>query len=450
MIRELLIKNKNLRKDLLLFFSMILFKIACDLGYCNLLVLDTATYKYDLNLIKYASTWFWCIILFIGIRHDKRKASTFMLYLLYLTQIIPISTIYAFGNRSAEYYNILCFSFAICELNIRFNGKNSTKVNRNPFVSYAMIASFYLAVLFLLVHIYSVNGAPTLIALDIYDVYELRSSGLFYVSKYMSYVLRWVVASIMPFLIAKKLCDKRYIGAMILIICVFVVYLYSGQKSYLFAIPLISICSIWARRQNCYYEMFIVGALSFFVLVLLACYSTVYHDFFTKMYSLLGRRILMVSANNKFAYFDFFSTNPKMGFGGILPRWIINIPNYYENIDYTHVISEIYYEKPDMSSNTGFLAEGFMRFDHIGTIIILYLFSMILKLMDNMQNRTGYPLVVGAFVYSVLVLTDTYLIESIFFGTWMIPLIILLFYVPVKNKTHYKELKRRKVVWQQK
>lgn len=450
MIRELLKKHRYLRKDLLLFLSMILFKIACDLGYCKLLILDTATYKYDTNLIKYVNAMVWCIVLFFGIRHDKRKVSTFMIYLVYITQIIPISTIYAFGNRSAEYYNILCISFAICELNIRLQKNNHVKIKRNPILSFAMTIFFYLAAFFILIYIYKVNGVPTLMALNIYDVYELRSSGLFHISKYMSYILRWVVASIIPFLIAKKICEKKYLVVLFLMSSVFIFYLYTGQKSYLFCLPLVSICTLWARRENCYYEMFIVGSLSFFVLVLLACYSTKYQEFFIKMYSLLGRRILMVSANNKFTYYDFFSNNPKMGFGGIFPRWLINIRNYYENIDYTHVISQIYYGKPEMSSNTGFLAEGFMRFGHIGTIIILYLFSMILKFMDGMQERTGYTLVMGAFVYSVLVLTDTHLLESIILGTWMISLIILTFYIPVKYKMCRKSVKRSKLVWQQK
>ena len=450
MTRELSKNHKGLHNYLLLFFSMLLFKIACDLGYCKLLILDTATYKYDVNLIKYVNSMFWCIILFLGIRHDKRKVSTFMLYLVYLTQIIPISTIYAFSNGSAEYYNILCISFAFCELYISLMKRDSVDIKRNPIVSFAMTVIFYLVTIFLLVYIYRANGAPSLIALDIYDVYELRSSGLFYVSKYMSYVLRWVVASILPFLIAQKICDKKYFTVALLIVIIFIVYLYSGQKSYLFSIPLICICSLWARRKNFYYEIFTVGSISFFILVLLACYSMFYRDFFIKVYSLLGRRILMVSANNKFAYYDFFSNNPKMGFGGIIPRWLINIPNYYENIDYTHIISKIYYGKPEMSSNTGFLAEGFMRFGHLGTVFILFLFSMILKLMDKLQNKAGYTLVVGAFVYSVLALTDTYLLESLIFGTWMIPLIILLVYIPVKNKTYSKFLKRSKLVWRRK
>lgn len=444
MIREMLKNQEDVYKELLLFLSMILFKMACDLGYCKILVLDTATYKYDLNLVKYAISLFWCIALFFGIRHSQRQVSTFMLYLVYFTQIIPISTIYAFSNGNGEYYNILCFSFAICELNVMLVKRNPTKVHRNPTISYMMTTSFYLAALFLMVYIYSVNGVPTLIALNIYDVYKLRSSGLFYVSKYMSYILRWVAASIIPFLMAKKIYERRYLEATLLVLLMFIIYLYSGHKTYLFAPPLICISSLWSRRKNFYYEMFIIGSVSFLILVLLACYSTVFRDFFTRIYSLFGRRLLMVSANNKFVHFDYFSNNPKMGFGGLLPRWIINIPNYYENINFTYVISEIYYGKPEMASNTGFLTEGFMRFGHIGTIMILYLFSLILKLMDNMQKRTGYTLVVGAFVYSVLALTDAYLIESIFFGTWMILLFILMFYVPVKNKTGCRSLKRVK------
>ena len=58
-----------------------------------------------------------------------------------------------------------------------------------------------------------------------------------------------------------------------------------------------------------------------------------------------------------------------MGLYAVFPRWIFPISSYYENIDFQHEIGAIYYGAPDMNANTGFFAEGYLRFGHIGTIL---------------------------------------------------------------------------------
>ena len=69
---------------LFLLISMLIYKFACDLGYWILLTPDTITYRADFNPIKYANGLLWCFILFWGIRHEKRKVSTFILYLVFV------------------------------------------------------------------------------------------------------------------------------------------------------------------------------------------------------------------------------------------------------------------------------------------------------------------------------------------------------------------------------
>lgn len=425
------IRSKHLKTSVFLFFSVMLFKFACELGYVSIIVRDKSTYTYDFNAFKYANGLLWCTILFWGIQHTRRRVSVFMLFLVYLAQIIPITTIYALGNKPMLYYNIVCFCFFLSEIVAQWD-RNKPTLIRSQCISVLLIFALMLIVLILMIYIVRKNGRFSLTALNIYKVYELRRSGSFVMGKYWGYLFSWMMAVILPFFIAAELNKRNFMAAYLLCFSVFIIYLYCGHKSFLFAPFVIIVCSLLPKRwkMNFYSTFFMSVCLAFCCLVILACFSPYYHNLFEKIYQLFGRRLLMLSANNKFIYYDFFSKNPKMGFGGIFPRWIIDIPNFYENVNYTHLLSKLYYGKPDMGSNTGFLAEGYMRFGHIGILYGFLIFAWLLRLMDGMQKRAGYSFTVGAFVYPVLMLNDTHLIDTLLFGSWSVILLLLLFYTP--------------------
>ena len=146
--------------------------------------------------------------------------------------------------------------------------------------------------------------------------------------------------------------------------------------------------------------------------------------------------MMLLSANNKFVYFDYFSDNPLMGLGGIFPRWLVYIPNYYENIPYTYEISDIYFNKSEMNSNTGFIAEGFMRFGHIGILIVFLAMALLLRQMDKLGKRTNYSFAIGIFVTQIIFLADGHLIDSFILGNWMILVAILAFYTKYQRKKY--------------
>ncbi|EOJ4528150.1 hypothetical protein ACKKL3_004368, partial [Shigella flexneri] len=177
------------------------------------------------------------------------------------------------------------------------------------------------------------------------------------------------------------LIEKKYIRVVFFAAIDILVYLYSGHKSYLFSIPLVLILVLWSKRKKFVLEFSKIFSIGFSFLVL----SAFYNEIAFKIYSLIGRRVMIVSANNKFKYYDFFSSNPKIGIYGIFPQWLIESQSPYKN-DIGHIISEIYYQKPDMNSNTGFLAEGFMRFGILGIPLTLIVFALILRQIDQLQK----------------------------------------------------------------
>lgn len=430
-------KKKEIGTVIILFIGMIAFKIAIELGYYWLSFQDSLSFPMNFSLIKYIFSTFCSVVLFFAIRHNSGLASSFFLYLVYLFQIIPISTVYAFGDRNSVFYAVLCLAYLLCCLVVGFSD-NKEKIQRNNILSKAVAGGYSLIALLLIALVVLKYGLPSLQALNIYSVYELRESGEFELGKYANYLFTWTTAVILPSGIALCITKRKYVLMAVLSGIMLMLYLYSGHKTFLFAIPFVVICAFWSRRPSFYKELFVVGCFGFLLLVILLWVSPVAEVLFQRVFSLLGRRVLYVPANNKFHYYEYFSTRPKMGIGGIIPRWLFYVPNHYENIPYTYEISAIFYGKPDMNSNTGFLAEGYMRFGHLGTFLILLLFAIILKQVDRFQERVGYSLAVGVFIYQIYSLSDAYLLESLVLGPWMLLILILLFCTsnPYRNRAH--------------
>ncbi len=423
-----------------MFLGMLLYKFFMDLGY--LYLTRVSDYILAFNPLKYAAGLLWCIVLFLSIRHTERKASTFFLYFIFLFQIVPITSVYAMKDESSSYYHLLCLSFLLCELAVSYTGDRPIFRRTFP-VSRAMTLAFTAAALLLLVYLVLKNGAPKWSLLDTSTVYEYRTSGALQLSKYMSYLLQWTAKVFLPFGIAKSLVDRRYPAAGLLMAALLLVYLYTGMKGYLFAIPFILVFTLWARRKNCYQELFLTGCAGFSVLTLLAYFTRPGSPWYY-LFSLFVRRVMVLSSQLKFQYFDYFTSHPKLGIYGILPTWILKVPSYYEDVGYTYDIAAIYYNKPEMNANTGFFAEGYMRFGYIGIILLPLLLALLLKLMDRFQDRAGYTLTIGMFIFPILILSDGHLLDSFVFGNWMFLTVILLFYRPRRMPPEPPSLRLRR------
>lgn len=424
-----------------LFLGMLLFKLSVEAGYLQTsLRFHRTDYPLSFNPVKYAVGLLWCVLFFVNIRHTERKASTFFLYFTFLFQVVPIISVYALKDENSVYFHVLCLSFLLCELIVGYTGDPAIFRRSFP-VSRIMTLSFAAAAGLVIIYIVLKNGAPNLSLLDIYSVYEYRSSGAFQASKYMYYLIRWTAKVFLPFGIARALTDRKYPAAALAGGLLLLIYLYTGMKGFLFLIPTVAAATLWAGRKNCYQELFLTGCAGFSILTLLSCVTRA-GSLSYKLFSLLGRRTILLPARLKFDYFDYFSSHPKLGLSGLFPRWLINIPapSYYKNISYTNEIGVIYSNGgQNTSANTGFFAEGFMRFGHIGTVLIFILFALILRQIDRFQERAGYQLTVGLFIGFFYEIIDAALLDGLIIGPWMFLEAILLFYTYKPPKQQPKQ-----------
>ena len=427
-----------LRSPVILFACALLFKLALDFSFNKFLVGAGYAYRFSFHFdpLRYALGLGWCTVLFWSIDHSARKASTFLLAMLYLLEIIPVTTIYSLEGGSHIYYHSVCIAFFLCEMMVR-SSPATIRFRRNRIFSSIMVSCFAAAVLLLLLILIQENGLPSLTALNIYKVYEMRASGAFHLSKYANYLLTWATNVFLPILITLALLKNHWFSAILMCGILLLIYLYTGQKTFLGVIPLLIVFVPWSKRENFYNEFFACFCIGFSMLILLRWISPVLQSVFSAAYDLLCRRSMLLPAQNKFIYYDYFSTRPRLGLYGAFPQWLVSIPDPLQGVDYGYDISAIYYNRPNMNSNTGFLAEGYMRFGYIGIFLLLQLLAVLLRMVDGFQLRAGYAMTVGVFLYPIFVLADGHLFDSLILGPWMILVIFMLFYQGAIKRKEY-------------
>ena len=97
-----------LRSPVILFACALLFKLALDFSFNKFLVGAGYAYRFSFHFdpLRYALGLGWCTVLFWSIDHSAKKPSTFLLAMLYLLEIIPITTIYSLEGGSHIYYHL--------------------------------------------------------------------------------------------------------------------------------------------------------------------------------------------------------------------------------------------------------------------------------------------------------------------------------------------------------
>jgi len=416
------IAKENIIDKTILFVTMLIYKFILEFGFWYLLQIPYGglnVYKFDFNIEKYVFGVIVCVCLFLLIDHNKRYPSTFFLQMHYFIAIIPITVIYAFSDANTLYYTTVCIAFAIAEICVMlFRDMELPQINITTKV---LVVGFYIITIIVYLDIIRENGLFDFRAINIYRVYEVRKG--FILNKYIGYLFKWQNTIITPFFIIRAYKRKKFCTMLFFCTLQFITYLYCGEKSVLFIIPVvifISIISNWKR----------FGLITYVTLTAGTVFATI-GGFFSRIinniYDLFVRRVLLLPANLKFIYYDFFSKNDKIGLAGTLWGKFLEVSRpYKERIGV--IISAKYFNNPETNSNTGFLAEGYYRFGLFGIFLVLLLFVFILMVLDIFAKQNGYSFAVGMGFYSIFLLNDGELIDPLIFGQLTVLICVCIFY----------------------
>ena len=397
---------------------MLIYKVILEYSYCSYLIAFNSTiYEYDFSILRYINGAFVILALFIVITNTEQDACRFLLYLHYIIAIIPLTVLYEFSGKDVIAYNCMVFMFflvAYIVLRVKPEGKQFLFMKKLPFYKMfyvATIIGIIVAIIIVLSYTTVKNGMPELTALDFRKIYTLVRSDYFITNKYVGYLFTIVMVVGIPLLYSFSFTNKRYIICLFLMGIVFILFLYSGNKTALFSIAVfVGISILYSIFRN---DDAIIKTL--YCLLSLVAVSWIVTGKYLP-YSFLIRRVLLVPADMKFAHYEYFLNNEKIGIKGTILGKIVGINNY-QNTGYlfpddaNHAIGRMLGFQ-NTNCNTGVLIEGYDKFGYFGFAIFLCLLIVMFLAIRKIENNNGHLetlLITTYFVYS---LNDGYLMGS--------------------------------------
>lgn len=403
-----------------IYILILSYKFLLDYGYV-LYVNPLFSYNgffLDLNLKKYIFSIFFIMLLTFLFIKESGRFSLSILNMLFLIMLIPFLSLYALENQPTVHFLFVMFGFSITLVICRTKPIRGISFEASPKLFWLLIAILSSTTF---VGLFFFNGLPSLTAINLLDVYEVRSS-VNYGPLIFSYLIPWQAKVINPVLLGIGILNKKRNIFFVGLTLQMTLFLYTGHKAYLF-IPLVVIGVGYAIKK----KRLLITALLGLNVTIVTC--LVMYKYFNEglLASLFLRRTMFVPMKNYYYYLDFFSENEKTHlahsiFGSFL------IPNY--DMPTPNLIGAIYYNNPDTWVNAGYLADAYANFGVMGILIFAIVLGLLLKVFDYLALNIGIEMVTVASFMAFFSLLSGALLTTMLTGGILISLLLLLLYNP--------------------
>lgn len=359
----------------------------------------------NISQVRFIESYFILIILYFLMPIDRYSIVGVFLNMQYLITIIPILSFYCLTSQSRTYLYavVLCHTLQCFISNISIKKILDTHHKLQLHTVYILILLFSILLLGYCVHRY---GMPTWSAFDFNNVYVIRQQNTWIFP--LTYLIPWYAKIIFPLGIILAIKNKRYIISALLLVCFIGIYLLFPNKAFIFSLALIILVYLAVKFRILYYALY--GMLP---LVLVG--GVLEKMFFksTIIISYLIRRALIVPAQLKFAYYNYFSTNEKYYYAMGRIGKLFGIKT-----DYTKSIPVVVGEYTGTSgyANTGYLGESYAQIGFIGLFILAILLILFLKTLDTGSRNISTEVALSVSVFWIYTLNDSALLTALLTG----------------------------------
>ncbi|PLX07407.1 MAG: hypothetical protein C0596_10720 [Marinilabiliales bacterium] len=271
-----------------------------------------------------------------------------------------------------------------------------------------------------IVYYFQFNINTNVLMLD--DIYDVRSVLKENISFLSSYTFWWLAKVILQVLFVYSLTKKDYKTLLFAFAVLMYLFLISGHKSVYFTPILILFYYYLGNNYNQKIALTMGLLLVFFIAINIP-------DFYIGrpiMKSIFIRRMFFVPALLNECYFDFFKDNHMYLSSSVLSDFI----TYPYDLPPEYLIGREYFGKPEMSSNAGILANGFMNFGYAGVFAYSFIFSVFLMILNSIKLNKRY---FGLFIFFMFIFRGSPFFTTILtHGFWIV--LILAFTVLPQRK----------------
>ena len=370
---------------------------------------------WDFNSEKLIESIFMITFLFFAIEYRKKTVSYTILMILLILMLVPFFTLFSLKNetRLYTYMAFISFFFTVLITKLPLIRLFQFKVHVNK-----IFTALFLCTGFIMLSLLFLNGFPTLKALNLFNVYEVRGS-VKYGHKIMEYLVSWQAKVFNLFFIGYAIYTKRKSLFTVGIVSQIIIFLFTGHKSYLFA-PILLIFIFFALQRKKLIMYLNYGLITILVLTLILYLN--FGDI--SLGTILVRRVLFIPAQNYYYYYDYFHAH---GFS-FLSHSIFGL--FLENkypIPIPNLIGDYYYNNSSMWVNTGYLADAYMNFGFLGMILFSILLGLILLFLDSLSLKLDALVIYSVTLINLYNLVNGALLTTLLTGGLGVGILLLLF-----------------------
>ena len=427
------------RRSMVITINAIIYKIVLELYY--ILVISPVYHVRgglvcDITATKYIFSWVIYLFLLYILPKSKEGMKETFLHLQFVISIAPLIVFYALANKSSTYIIMVAFVMMIQTYILRKGNISPIGINlprMRPYTTVYMcvfMIGIYLAVLI-------TGGFYGIEAFDMEYLYSIRQAADY--SVVLSYLMSWVIYSIVPFYLIYSLDKKNYVTTFLLCILMILLYMTVGNKNIYLSLVVIFTVYLIAKLKvliPSIYVGFIGLCLLFGVLFLLEePYGVTQITLVGTAF--LGQRFLFVPALCKYTYFECFSDFPKVGFSDGMLGKVFNLSYIYKGS--MGQTAYAYLEKGKLfesNSNAGYLGDSYGQAGFLGMVLIGILLALFVRLICNIGYNLGDPWICTLLALLAVVLNDSAFISIFLSSGWVITILLLMIYAKPKDRIY--------------
>lgn len=296
---------------------------------------------------------------------------------IFLLSITPCIVYFEF-NEEAQFWMISSqlFFLALIQLIFRIPSLGIMKI-KGPKISYHNSLLRYGVTIFLLVYLgfmVATNGIPSLSQLSFEYISEVRAASNS--TALLSMVQNIVCKIICPIYILIAFRERKAAPLILAVMVVLCSYAVTGFKTYLFILAVVFGVSFFPKLNL--KKTIIIGMPA--VVIGIAVLFMITKN--TMSYALINERVIFLPAKIKIAYFDYFSVNPFVNFSQSTIGKLFGIPGTYTE-QIPNLIGRVYFNRPEMWTNTGFLADAYSNLGYLGMGMVSVFVAFIIRAASN-------------------------------------------------------------------
>ena len=419
-----------------LFFLYILYII-----YFNFLVLIYKNYvspiyeyqgfQYSNNDQKYIIA-FISLMLIIFLSNFTRGLIFKFLNLTSIFIFVPSFVLFCMSDWSYYFLIVNVTSFLVIYI-FSFFSIFRSRFGRVP--SKKMLLSIFILVTTVIVLILYINGTKY-VNFNISKVYDFRSDSAENLPGIFSYIIPITGKVILPFAISVSFLQKKWIYFLTFIFGSILLFALTAHKSTLFY-PFLVIALVWLSSKQRNIELLLIAIIGILMLAsfdfwLLEQGSE--YEYAGLFGSIFVRRALFVPSLLNSYYVDWFSTQPKYYWAN--SSFTFGLIEAPETLRAPFLIGQEYFNKPQMSANTGWIGSGYANAGLVGVYVYSAVIGLLFSLFDAYARRLGAPLVTGLFAIPVIAMLTSSDLTTMFLTHGLLVALVLLVIIQPIQPSH--------------